>query len=355
MKLKLSVCIITRNEVLKLERCLTSIASIADEIVVVDTGSEDQTIEICQKFTTKVFNYKWTDNFAAARNYAIAKATNDLIWMIDSDEVLKKVDFEILNDFIMNCKCSIGQVMRENYTKFNLGKESQIKTEYISRIFSRKYYEYMGRVHEQLIRKNSFESKGTYVKLPLVIEHDGYEKSKVLEAKARRNLRLLKLDLIDHPQDPYIFYQIGKSLNVLKKDKLATIYLKEALTYEKDVRKNYVYDCVEALGYTFNRLRQMQLGIALLKKYSLYKVLADYCFLLGLLQMNTGLFDQAVASFLQATKCQSFRTVGTNGFLAYYNIGVIYEVLGKKQYARAFYQKCGAYKLAKKGLERISD
>nr|AIA92922.1 CAZy families GT2 protein [uncultured Alkaliphilus sp.] len=68
MKLNLSICLITKNEVANIERCLASIEKIAQEIVVIDTGSTDQTKRLCQQYTNKVFDYQWQDDFAAARN-----------------------------------------------------------------------------------------------------------------------------------------------------------------------------------------------------------------------------------------------------------------------------------------------
>ncbi len=82
----ISVCIIAKNEETNIERCLKSLESYKFEIIVVDTGSTDRTKEIALQFTDGVFDYEWTDDFSAARNYAIEQATNDYILMIDCDE-----------------------------------------------------------------------------------------------------------------------------------------------------------------------------------------------------------------------------------------------------------------------------
>jgi glycosyltransferase involved in cell wall biosynthesis len=88
--MKLSVAMIVKNESAMLERCLNSVKD-ADEIIVVDTGSEDNTVEIAKKFTDKVYtDYKWEDNFAKARNHAISKCTGDWILSIDADDILEE-------------------------------------------------------------------------------------------------------------------------------------------------------------------------------------------------------------------------------------------------------------------------
>ena len=88
--MKLSVCMIVKNEEKTLARCLYSIKDIADEIVVVDTGSTDKTTDIAQEFGAKVFSLDWKDDFSAARNFSLEKATGAWILIIDADEVLSK-------------------------------------------------------------------------------------------------------------------------------------------------------------------------------------------------------------------------------------------------------------------------
>lgn len=86
--MKISACIICKNEEVMIETCLQSLCGV-DEIIVVDTGSTDNTIQIASKYTSNIFtDCKWNDDFAEARNYALSKATGDYIISIDADEVL---------------------------------------------------------------------------------------------------------------------------------------------------------------------------------------------------------------------------------------------------------------------------
>jgi glycosyltransferase involved in cell wall biosynthesis len=98
--MKLSVSMIVKNEKEVLERCLKSLKG-ADEIIICDTGSEDNTVEIAKKYTDKVFtDYKWNDNFAEARNHALSKCTGDWILSIDADEWLNKDGIEKIKKVI---------------------------------------------------------------------------------------------------------------------------------------------------------------------------------------------------------------------------------------------------------------
>lgn len=87
-----SLCMIVKNESAVLKRCLISIADIMDEIIIVDTGSTDNTKEIAAEFTDKIYDYTWIDDFAAARNFAFSKANMDYIYSADADEVLDELN-----------------------------------------------------------------------------------------------------------------------------------------------------------------------------------------------------------------------------------------------------------------------
>lgn len=88
----ISLCMIVKNESKILDRCLRSIYDLVDEIIIVDTGSTDNTKEIASKYTDLIYDYVWQDNFAAARNFAFSKATMEYIYTADADEVLDELN-----------------------------------------------------------------------------------------------------------------------------------------------------------------------------------------------------------------------------------------------------------------------
>lgn len=92
----ISACMIVKNEEKFLERCLSCLTGIVDEIIIVDTGSVDKTKEIARRFTDKVYDYSWENDFAKARNFSFSKATKDYIYVADADEV---IDVENQNKF----------------------------------------------------------------------------------------------------------------------------------------------------------------------------------------------------------------------------------------------------------------
>ena len=88
MNVKISLCMIVKNEEDVIARCLDSVSRCVDEIIIADTGSSDRTKEICRDFTDKIFDFEWTDDFSAARNFSFSKATGDYLMWLDADDVV---------------------------------------------------------------------------------------------------------------------------------------------------------------------------------------------------------------------------------------------------------------------------
>ena len=85
----ISLCMIVKNEEIHIARCLESVADLVDEIIIVDTGSTDRTVDIVSKYTSKIYSYPWKDDFSAARNESFSKATMDYCMWMDADDVLE--------------------------------------------------------------------------------------------------------------------------------------------------------------------------------------------------------------------------------------------------------------------------
>lgn len=113
----ISLCMIVKNEEDILERCLESTLDIVDEIIIVDTGSTDGTRKIAQKYTDKIYDFQWIDDFSAARNYSFSKATMDYILWLDADDVIIPKDREKLKKLKATLDSSVDIVMM----KYNIG------------------------------------------------------------------------------------------------------------------------------------------------------------------------------------------------------------------------------------------
>ena len=192
--MNLSVCIITKNEALKLKKCLASLKRYDVEIVVVDTGSTDETLQVIEEYADIKGNYKWNDNFAEARNCSITLANNEWILVLDSDEWIESADMNLINSILLQSDSNIvGRIERIN--DINLSGENVKGTERISRLFNKKYCHYEGRIHEQVVSNNGDEIKT--IDVPIIAGHSGYAGSEDdKKRKSERNIKQLAMEAL---------------------------------------------------------------------------------------------------------------------------------------------------------------
>src|SRR3989338_5293163 len=101
-KQTISLCMIAKDEEKYLEQCLSSVKGLVDEIIIIDTGSKDKTKEIAKKFNAKIFDFKWVDDFSAARNESLKQAAKDWILVLDADEVIEEKDLGKIKNIVEN-------------------------------------------------------------------------------------------------------------------------------------------------------------------------------------------------------------------------------------------------------------
>ena len=198
-----SVCLIVKDEEEFLDNCLASIEGIADEIIVVDTGSEDKTVEIAQKYTDKIYFHPWNDSFSEARNHYLNYATGDWIFQIDADEELIKEDIPSLMEALKDD--TIDAIMVQIVSKFQNGRSEAIHS--VERIFRNNgVIHYEGRVHNRVVGITN--AKVYSVRL----NHYGYDLNQIQSRnKFERTVGLLKKDLADDPDNPITHHYLSCS------------------------------------------------------------------------------------------------------------------------------------------------
>ncbi len=196
--MRISACIIAKNEEKNLPRLLDSIKGKFDEIILVDTGSTDKTIEIAKNYGCKVYKREW-NGFADARNFASSKATGDWIWHFDADFELEPQEYKKAIFFLKN--------IPENYDAVMIGvknfDKNGIVNTYSSQIFihrNKPYIKWVGKVHEYVDVNLSYG-------IPVFVNHYGYQDNDILYKKAKRNLKLLEDEIrnLDKDSENYLF------------------------------------------------------------------------------------------------------------------------------------------------------
>lgn len=345
--LPISVCIIAKNEEKYINECLRRLSVYDWEIVVVDTGSTDNTVEIAKAYTPNVYHFDWINDFSAARNYSISMATNDYILVVDCDEYMESDDstYDLLTKLPTRLKpFQVGMVDRFSITAdstTNADSASTLVHEPIARIFHKKHVHYQGSIHEQLVTMNGKALE--FVSIPLCFNHVGYSTIDIKKVKAFRNITMLEAELAKDGTNPYILFQLGQSYFGLNDYTQALPYFEKALELDVNEQEDYVQTLVESYGYCLLNLKQYSKALELEGIYDIFSKHADFVFLMGLIYMNNGLFDRAVEEFTKATEISSYSVNGVNSYKAFYNIGVIYECMGNIPLATTYYKQCGNY------------
>ena len=352
----ISICIITKNECDTLRQCLTCLKPYADagkhEIVVVDTGSTDNTVEMCKEFTDKIYYFEWINDFSAARNYAAEKASHDWILCIDSDEFVTEWDEKSVQTFVSSSKNTIGNLLLKNTCGSGSGQYESISK--LPRIYNKTIYHFMQPVHEQLFPYA--DTRHIFSDIKIHLDHHSYAGTpQELRKKSKRNIDLLMKEYNKNPHNPYILFQLGQSYYMIEDFETANHYYSLGLAEDVNPDLDYVRTMVVSYGYTLINLKQYQKALELEGLYETFGDRADFVFLMGIIYLNNALFDEAIAQFKRATTFKTAEVVGANSFRAWYNIGVIYECAGMKKPAIEYYQKCGDYAPAQKRLTIINN
>lgn len=205
--LMISLCYIVKNEAAVLERSLLSAEKAADEIVVVDTGSTDDTVKIARAHGARVFSYAWKEHFSDARNFALEKATGDWVVFLDADEYFTKDTKKNIRNVIENADSKGVLLLALQWKNYDSDTGEHLVDIYTPRIFKNlSSLRYVGRIHEQLMENGEIIERVEFVpEDELCLIHTGYS-SHLSKEKAERNLRLLKLDLKEskHPEQLYM-------------------------------------------------------------------------------------------------------------------------------------------------------
>ncbi|MBC2254764.1 glycosyltransferase [Listeria ivanovii] len=231
MRPLISICMIVKNEAHILRQSLASFRKFTEEIIIVDTGSTDETKKIAKEFTDFVYDFEWTGNFSDARNFAATKATGKWIMAIDADECLEEESYLKLKKQLKLQNESIYMAQIISFT----GEKGRVTTtNHMPRIYKNDgTICFRGVIHEQLeaVDKHSIEAGIADVK----IYHYGYM-SEIVEkqGKSNRNLRLLEKEVKNNKDSGFVHFNIGQEMNRLGKKEEALKEFSEAFRLRDD-------------------------------------------------------------------------------------------------------------------------
>lgn len=333
----ISVCMIVKNEEKVLKRCLDSIRALADEIIIVDTGSTDTTKEIAAEYTDKIYDFTWDYDFAAARNYSFSKATMDYIYTADADEVIdeeNRQQFQLLKERLLP-EIDIVQMKYANQLAFNTTYNYDV--EYRPKLYKRlRTFRWTDAVHESVILEPVvYDSDITICHLPLtnhavrdfdafrrVIQKDGKLSKKLYEMYAKE---LFIAGQDKDFLDAYTFYKEFSEAEVCS---------------ERELK---IYQCVLA------KCCRLKNDVTGLMKYALKnladgKASAEVCYELGEFFYSNKDYKEAILWFYNAayeTECELNIRYGKDYPLK--RLADCYHILGDRQQEEEYlaqYKEC---------------
>ncbi len=257
MPVRLSLCMIVKDEEDHLPLCLESVKGLVDEIIVVDTGSKDRTPDIAKEYGAKVFHFKWVNDFALARNESLRHAEGDYVLWLDADDRIPSEDREKF----LNWKETLSLKEPKAYWFTVVSPESgnDLFSKYAKqiRVFPRlPGIAFMRRIHESILQ--SLLLLGIPIEeTDLRVFHQGYFDPEKVKEKAKRNLKMLLTALAEDPKDFVVHWYLSMTYGVLGDYERALFYAKRFLEEGNfEGQKEWkiaalvnVARCLEHLGY----------------------------------------------------------------------------------------------------------
>ena len=336
----ISLCMIVKNEEETLGRCLDSVQGVADEIIVVDTGSTDRTQEVALWYTDVVCPYPWADDFAAARNYAFSKATGDYLLWLDADDILLQPDREKFLTLKETLSPQVDLVMMPYYTAFDSAGNPTFSYYRERLVKNHAGFLWEGKVHEAI------PPRGVVVYSDIGITH-----RKTRPSDPNRNLRIYEKMLADGEKlEPRQQFYYGREL-VDHREYAKAIQVLELFLLEPAAWVENKLDACRLLSSCYRQLGWKEEALlALLRGLALVPPRGELCCDLGAWFMEEGRLEEAVFWYQTALsrpredRLGGFVSPDCYGFLPAIQLCVCLDRMGRRREAAAYNELAAAYR-----------
>ena len=330
-KQTIALCMIAKNEEKYIGQCLASVKGLVDEIVVLDTGSEDRTQGIAKSHGAVVHQSEWTNNYSEARNKAISYVKSDWILVLDADECLDEGSRKLVQKAVKSGESDAYTLYFMNYT--SEGDDTDYFIHRTCRLFRNKpEYRFEGRIHERIV--SAIETAGGKVQdLDAVVHHYGY-KPKVMEERKKldRYLKLLHEEVKENPGDPFSLYNLGVAYSTMEDHAQASTYLGQAVESVKPTHE-FAAAAYSRLAKALSASGKSEEALACLEEASNKGIKhPELEYEKGNTYIRLGQYDLAIGRFSMAIQQgKSGRWIGdpgAYGYKALYGIAQSYTLWG---------------------------
>lgn len=332
--IRLSVCLIVRDNARTIRPCLESIAPWVDEIVVVDTGSLDETPDICRELCARVFHWPWQDSFAAGRNESLRHARGEWIFWMDSDDTIPE-----------HCGRKLRELADGPHPDHVLGYVAQVHcpgedptdvtaVDHIKLIRNRSDITFEFRIHEQVL-PSIRRAGGQVAWSDLYVVHSGSEHTADVRArKHARDLRLLEMELAERPDHPFVLFNLGMTCADAEQHTRAEKYLRSCLRVSPP-QDSHVRKAHALLASVLMRQQRFPAAEEAIKAgLASFPGDKELLFRLGMLQQNSDRCREAIETYeqlLSETRPRQFSSLdlGVTGFKCRHNLALANEACGE--------------------------
>ena len=331
---------IVKNEEKTLARCLESVKGFFDEIVIIDTGSTDETENIAAKYTDKILSFEWCDDFSAARNYSFSKASCDYVMWLDADDVILESDLDKLKQLKKNLSGKEDVIMLPYNTSFDKNSKPLFSF-YRERILKRsRDFKWHGRVHEAV------EYEGIVVYYDAAVTHKSIKKH-----YSERNLNIyLKQEKLGEPFSARDKFYFGRELYYHSHYSLAASKLTEFLEEGRGWVENNIEAC-KFLAFCLKETKGKDAALRALFRSFLYGApRAEICCEIGNIFMEKENFETAAFWFERALASDppehsgAFVDRSAYGFVPALQLAVCYDRLGNIEKANRYNEIAGSFR-----------
>ncbi|MHB1560028.1 MAG: glycosyltransferase [Isosphaeraceae bacterium] len=336
--IRLSLCMIVRDSARTLRPCLETIRPWVDEMVIVDTGSMDETPRIVEEFGGRLFHFPWCDDFSAARNESLRHARGKWLFWMDSDDTIpaqcgRQLRALIGNEAASNVLAHVMQVHCPGESRDGDPALDVTVVDHVKLFRNRSDLRFDGRIHEQIlpaIRRAGGEVAWTDIH----VVHSGSDPGAAArEQKRIRDLRLLRLELTERPEHPFTLFNLGMTYADGEQFEEAAGFLQRSIRRsspdESHLRKAYAL-----LVYAEMRLGHTEEALATCRQgQTLFSRDAELRFREGVLLHELGRLDEARQAYIEVLERRDdrhFSSVdrGLDGFKARQNLAVVAADMG---------------------------
>lgn len=377
----LSACLIVKNEEINIRGCLESIDLIVNEIIIVDTGSVDDTVKICSEFRkAKIFQYTWINDFANARNFALSKANSDWIFIIDADEridnndyekILRAIDIDTIEGYYMLTQNYTNNYLRPDFVPAKNNVLAQSYAGWVpshkTRLFkNKKAYQFSGKIHET-VDQSILDAGARLEEIDVPIHHYGNDQISRDKLAFYKKLALEKIEA--EPNNTACYYELGQiqltfgevddAIETFQKGldinphfgdyrygnlnyEIGNIYyrikndLEKSLEYYLktiEIRPGYKY-VYSMIGTIYRKMKQYHLAETYLQEAILLEADTPNTYHdLGLIQIAQKKYTEAIEYFLKTVN------MAPKYVNAYNNIAIAHHLLGNHDEATYYWNE----------------